>query len=196
MANIFSTISPDYKKIIIYSDDFDMNENFPVLIHSIDGKTYKIYTKDNSTQIIDAEEFDPSDNVQELNFELKSSSWGDLNVFEINSYITGDTSLEDLIKLKNGIHSFMFLSQTSLQTFLEIGKHVKDDIDCCIAKKIDKANSSTDCSLENVIKDVQKVFAINESIDASIKAKEFINAIQKRKLNLTICNSNCKCGCN
>lgn len=195
MPSIFSVKSPDYKKIFIYSDSSTVNTDYPVLVHYIDGQMYNVYTYEGSSYTIDGEEYNQSSDAQELEFVSTSTVWGQLYAFEINTFVTGVTNSSNLEELINGIHSFLLLSENSALTFIEQGQHIKKDLDCCIAKKIDKSNNSKECDLNTALEDVKKVFAINESIESSLREKEFVNAIQKRKLNITICNSNCKCGC-
>jgi hypothetical protein len=195
MANIFSLKTNDFKRIYIYSDSVTTNTDYPVLRHFIDGQLFKTYTYQGVDYTINNTLYQPSPNVANLDYELTTTAFGDYNVFEINS-ITLDVSLSELDILENGIHSFLLISAGTDEIFLQTGQHIHKDLDCCVAKKIDKGiNKNTGCNLENSLEDVKKVFTLLESINASLREFEFVNARQKRELALLICNSNCKCNC-
>ncbi len=189
MPTFFSTSTPDYKKITLFSDTA-LHTDYPVLLHYINNTLTYIYTTNGNTLTIGGVTYTPTANVGNLLFTQQPSSFGNLYTFEITTTTTG-TNDEFL---QNGIHSFMILNFNNPSNFLETGELIKKDLDCCIAKKLDKAFIGA-CDKEITLIEVQNVFAIVESIAASIKIKEWINANFKRNLALNICTSNCECGC-
>lgn len=194
MANFFLKKTPDYKKIFLYIDDVSVNSNFPVLNHYLENNKYKTYTVNNDIYEIRNVEYTPSSDVDELNFVNTTTSFGDYMVFEINTNVIGLTENE-IKELESGIHVFQLISIDSEVNFISSGLHIDNDISCCIAKKIDKSLTNNNCDLNQSLEDVKKIFAINQSIDASLKEEEYENAKNKRVLAKNICNSNCNCGC-
>lgn len=191
MPSFFSTSTSDSKQIVLFSDT-NLNSDYPVLLHYINGVLTYTYTVNGNTYSIGGTSYSPTpSNVSDLNFQLENTQFGSLYTFHITPTVTGIPNDEFL---SNGVHNFMILNFTNPAEFYETGELIKQDIDCCIAKKLDKAFSGA-CDKESALIDVQNVFAIVQSIGSSISMKEWINANSKLKLALNICNSNCECGC-
>lgn len=196
MSQFFIQKTPDNKVVQVITNINNTEDFYPVLEHYIDGVKFKTYTKDSQLVTINGVEYTPSANVEDLLYQVDATTFGSMSIFNINSFVINNTTSQSILdSLPNGIHSFLLIPINTSDQTIEVAIHVDGDIDCCIAKKYDNILTKSSCKEETALEDIKKVFSINKSINASLLLGEINIAIQKRKLALLICNSNCKCNC-
>lgn len=192
MPNLKIEVSSDFKNIYLKSDDSDTNTDYPVLELYIDDTLQYTFTVGGSDTTIGSTTYTQSSGVANLDYASTTTSIGTEYIFTINSNNLGLTS--DQI-LDDGIYQFKLIDNSETQN-LFIGAIIHDDIDCCIADKLDAAcDTTSNCSIDGLIENANKIYALLYSAKKSAKDAEFTNALCKFNIAKLMCDDNCGCGC-
>ena len=192
MANITIELTSDYKKIYVKSDDASMDTNYPVMEIYINGETTPSYTLAvGGSQVIDSVTYTTTTSADNLTYATTTTTIG-TEYIQIISTDTLGTTGSTLNTLTSGVWKFKLLDATAT-TNLFIGGIITEEIDCCMAEKLDDA-FSTDGRVDDnkALEEVRTVWAILQSAKSSIQFSEFANGEYKYSIASTMCED---CGC-
>lgn len=169
-----------------------MNTNYPVMEIYINGSTTADYTLAVSgSQTIGSTTYTTTSGADDLNFASTTTTVGTEYIHTITTDTLGLTG-STLSTLTSGVWKFKCLD-ASETTNIFVGGIITEDIECCMASKLDKAfNTNPKADDNDAIKDVQLVWAILESAKSSAALGSYSNAEYKYSIAEQKCEG---CGC-
>lgn len=176
------TVSTDFKKIYLISDDATANTDHPLLEVYVNGKlTYTLVVGGSTT--IGGVTYTTTAGADNLNFVSTTTTVGTQYIHTIS--VDTLTIQSDLV-LTDGVWSFKFISSAGA-TVHYLGTVIHDEIDECIMERLDPLCDGT-CSVEKMIEESNKIYGLLYSAKVSAKKGEFSNAQCKYNIASTLCS--------
>lgn len=185
--------SSDFKNIYVKSDSSSTNTDYPVMQVYLNSTLSYTLVVGGST-MIGSTTYTTTSGADNLDFQATVTTIGTEYIHTISTDSLGITSNNKQV-LDDAVWEFKLLDATETEN-LFIGITVHDDIDCCIADKLDSlCDKNSTCSRDQVLKTTNNIYGMIYSSNISAKKGEFKNAECKFNIAANLCEDGCGCGC-